>query len=96
MDYHKSISAQISSINTLFDNILPTKSSNSNHLTHGFTEEDVQNQPSANIASCSSSTFTGDEEVMKDQGTSTDPTLENQQLKQVRQFFICYRFYQID
>jgi hypothetical protein len=90
MGYYKNLSAQNSSMKTLFDYMLPIKSSKSNDLTHDFVEEDIHNQSSIGVASCSSSTFKENEEIMKDQGTSTDPTLENQQLESVRQILICY------
>ena len=86
MDLYKSLSTQNSSMKTLFRDILPKKSSKSNDLTDDFVEEDVQTQSSIDVTCYSSSTLEKNEEVMKDQGTSTDPTLNHQQLEEVRKF----------
>ena len=92
MDLYKSLSTQNSSMKTLFHDILPKKSSKSNDLTDDFVEEDVQTQSSIDVTCYSSSTLERNEEVTKDQGTSTDPTLNHQQLEEVRKFLIDYRF----
>ena len=92
MDNYRSLSTQNSSVKTLFHDIVPKKSSKSNDLTDDFVKEDVQTQSSIDVACYSSTTLTRNEEVKKDQGTSTDPTLTHQQLEQVGRFLICYRY----
>ena len=91
MNLYKTLSTQNSSVKPLFNDILRNKSSESNDLTDDFAEEDEQTQSSIKMTCYSSTTLTRNEEVKKDQGTSTDPTLTHQQLEQVRRFVICYR-----
>ena len=88
MDLYRSLSTQNSSVKTLFRDILPNKSSQSNDLTDDFVEEDEQTQSSIDVTCYSSTRLLRNEEVKKDQGTSTDPTLTHQQLEQVRRFLI--------
>ena len=88
MDLYRSLSTQNSSVKTLFRDILPNKSSQSNDLTDDFVEEDEQTQASIDVTCYSSTRLLRNEEVKKDQGTSTDPTLTHQQLEQVRRFLI--------
>lgn len=66
-------------------------------MDHGkkISTEDMQNRSSIDMACYSSSTLKRNEEIKKDQGTSTDPSLNNQKLEQVSEFLICYRFVQI-
>ena len=88
MDLYRSLSTQNSSVKTLFRDILPNKSSKSNDQADDFVEEDEQTQSSIDMTCYSSTTLLRNEEVKKDQGTSTDPTLTHQQLEQVRRFLI--------
>ena len=91
MDHYKKLSTQNSSAKTLFPDILPKKSSKSNDLTDDLVEENVQTQTSIDVTCYSSTILTRNEEVKKDQETSTDPTLTHQQLEQVRRFVIYYK-----
>ena len=91
MDHYKSLSSQNLSVKKLFPDMLPKKSSKSNDLTNDFVEEDVQTQSSYDMTCYSSTTLTRDEEVKKDQGTVTDPTLTHEQSEQVRRLLICHK-----
>lgn len=95
MDLYRSLSTQHSVMRAPSDDILPKASLKLNDLTLDIVERDVQTQSSINVTCYSSTTLTRNEEVQKDQGTSTDPTLTHQQLEQVRRFLICYRYGQI-
>ena len=92
MDHYKSLFTQNSAMKALFNDILPKESSKLNDLTHDIVEEHVQSQSSIDVTFYSPSTSERNEEVMKDQGTSTDPTLNHQQLEDVRTFLIYYEF----
>lgn len=90
MDHYRSSSTQNSSVKTLFHDILPEKPSKSNDLSDDFVEDDVETQSPIDVTCYSSTTLTRNEEVKKDRGTSTDPTLAHQLFEQVRRFLICY------
>jgi hypothetical protein len=91
MHRHRSLSRQKLSMKTFLEKIIPKKSSKSDELVHeSVVEEHAQNHSSSNMVCCSSSTTTlkrNEELVKKDQGTSPDPTLTNQQSEQVRKPF---------
>jgi hypothetical protein len=91
MHRHRSLSRQKLSMKRFLENILPKKLSKSHDLAHeSVVEEYAQNHSSSDMVCCSSSTTTlkrNEELIKKDQGTSPDPTLTNQQSEQVRKPF---------
>jgi len=90
MHHDRSLSRRKLSIKKLLGDIFPKKLPKSNDLVHESVEEYSRNHASSGMACCSSSTLKRYEEVKKDQGTSPDPTLVNQQSEKVRQFLIYY------
>lgn len=74
---------------TLDDLFLSRKSSNSNYSNDDYVVgKDIQNHSLSNdITHSSSATLNRSDELMKDQGTSTDAVLDKHQSKQVRKIF---------
>lgn len=90
MHHDTSLSRRKLSIKKLLNGIFPKKSLISNDLIQESIEEYSQNHSSSGMTCCSSSTLKRYEEVKKDQGTSPDSTLINQQSEKVREFLIYY------